>query len=175
MYKQKYIKYKSKYLSLKNIQKAGTFYLDEGAYSKIRSPDLRNIPVDLTNTKYIAGPMSLTIMFNKDLNKKIYLFGDVHVYTSFFDCGVDDEKNTIYLSDYLNKYLSEEKNKTIDLFIELPYQLNKNKIIPSMKYGILENIKHIVDPCFKLLSDKSECKKIYPNVRFHAMDIRYYY
>jgi len=147
LYKSKYIKYKTKYLNLK-YQQGGIFNLDEQNYQNISPTILRSKKYKNHNPKYIAGPISLTIINNVKFNKKIYMFGDVHKYTSSFDCGPNDDTETIYLPEYLNNFFSTLTNKYVDLFIELPYQAEKTKPIPEMEPGILNTIRHIVDPIF---------------------------
>jgi hypothetical protein len=174
MYKPKYIKYKKKYLNLK-YQLAGNFDMDEEEYGQTSQVFLKYGQPFPKNPKYIAGPVSLIIVNDIQLNKYIYMFGDTHLSAKSFVCGPDDDTETIYFPDYLNNVLSTlDKDKYVDLFIELPYQADKTLDIPIMESGMINNIRHIVDPCFKLLIDKTECKKMYPNVRFHAMDIRYF-
>jgi len=175
--KRKYIKYKSKYLKLKALS-GGTFDLNENDYTKIPSEQLYQKSIQVKNATYIAGPISLSIIttLNTIPVRKIYLFGDVHITANYFNCNQDPNnttnENTVYLPDYLNTVLKHQKDHVIDVFIELPYQ--QTKIISDMEPGMINNIRHVFEPCFKLLTDKVECKKLYPNVRFHAMDIRYY-
>jgi hypothetical protein len=85
-----------------------------------------------------------------------------------------DRIRTIYLPDYLDEVLSELTNTSVDLFIELPYYADKSKPMPKRSSTILSNIKYLFEPCFKSLTDKYECKRLYPNVRFYAIDIRHF-
>lgn len=165
IYKKKYIKYKTKYL---REQYGGTFDLNENTYTGLNTVDIKPNEIE-----YIAGPVSLTVINNTKYNKKIYLFGDIHTYADKFTCdGNATNENTIYLPDYLKYYFDKNKNIPTDLFMESHYMANK--IIPSLQNTVLENIQKKFSPCFKLLSDKTECREQYPHIRFHTMDIRYY-
>ena len=160
-----------KYINLRN-QKGGEYNLDEKTYV-----DDLNPPIDESELKYIAGPVSYILIRNEEYDKTIRLFGDRHVFTSQFECGpagIDDStnQNTIYLPDYLKMYFNKYDKIPIDLFIEIHYM--QDKIVPEMQYGLIENIRKKFLPCFKTLTDKVECNKIYPNIRFHIIDIRYY-
>jgi len=167
IYKKKYIKYKTKYLHMRD-HVGGSFDLNEEIYTGSNA----NV-TNIDKIKYIAGPVSLTIINNAKYKKKVYLFGDHHVYTDKFVCdGNATNENTIYLPDYLKYYFDKNKNTPIDLFIELPYTATKN--IPIMKLNMIENMRKKFEPCFRLLTDKTECRQEYPLIRFHAMDIRKY-
>ena len=168
-YYQKYKKYKQKYLN----QRGGEYKLDENNYDP-------NMITNIQNPKYIAGPVSIYHIRNEEFDKNIYLIGDIHISTDTFKCAseinsLEDDSspsNTIYFPQYL-KYLFEmEKTKVIDVFIEIHYL--GNKIVPQMKEGMIENVRRQFEPCFRKITDKVECNRLYPNVRFHVMDIRYY-
>lgn len=167
-YTKKYIKYKSKYLSLKG----GEFKLNENEFSNTKPKELRVPNVTVNDKKYIAGPITYSNIKYK--NKTIYLFGDIHTYTESYTCGPDDENATIYLPNYLHHILSNT-NKVIDVFMESPYNYEKIGIKTKTNSGLLYNISHITYPCFYDIKNKSECNKIYPHVRFQSIDIRDYY
>ena len=170
MYYGKYIKYKKKYFDAKQYIRGGLFDINEKTFVA----NNKDIILDTARLKYIVGPISLTIIFNSKYNKKIYLFGDKHVAASDnIDCASDiTNDNAIYLPDYLKYYFDKTKNIPIDLFIELPYQ--QDKFVPSMQKGMINNTRIQFEPCFKFLTDKYECNKLYPNIRYHSMDIRKY-
>lgn len=167
-YSKKYIKYKSKYLSLKG----GEFKMNEIEFSNTKSDALRGQNLYVNDKKYIAGPISYSNIKYK--NKTIYLFGDIHTYTESFACGPDDENATVYLPNYLHHILTNT-NKVIDVFMESPYNTEKISINSKTNSGLLYNISHITYPCFYDIKNKSECNKIYPHVRFQSIDIRDYY
>src|SRR5688500_13527622 len=107
--RQKSIKYQFKKIG-------GSFDLDELTYEP------HNENINFENVKYIAGPVSLVIIENEKYKKKLYLFGDKHVFTNKFDCqGNATPVNTIYLPDYLRYYFDKTKNIPLALFIEIHY------------------------------------------------------
>jgi len=121
----------------------------------------------------IEGPISLTEFKSELLHKHIYLFGDEH--TREGKC-----KNSIRIDQFIEKIVLDNKDKTIDLFLELDfpnsgrdtkYQIEKtdNNItyLPTPDY--ITDIFHKFYFCFQ--HDKKDCK--YTNLRTHYTDIRY--
>jgi hypothetical protein len=162
MYEHKYIKYKKKYAAIKKSMIGGNNTLDEDNYD----PTTIISPEQYDTFKYLFGPISLYIIKN-NLNT-IYLYGDQHVYST--DVNMTDK---IYLPDYLEKMFSNNFNTQFDLFIELPYTTSKK--IGKVQTGLIENINKKFNVCFRNLADKFTCREKYPNVRFHAIDLRKYY
>ena len=164
-YKNAYIENKNNYFIIKN-HFGGAFDQSEKQYVNHHYDNLDGI-------KILTGPISHTIIHNTKYNKKIHLFGDRHVYTNKFKCyNQITESNSIYFPDYLEYYFSKEKEKIIDLFIELPYA--HDKTVSHMQHGLINNIYLQFRSCFKSLTNKTICQYKYPNVRFHVTDIRYY-
>jgi hypothetical protein len=144
----------------------GSFDMNEKHYVNRHYDNLNGIEL-------LTGPISHTIIHNEKYNKKIHLFGDIHVAADKFSCNNNaTSTNAIYFPDYLEYYLGIEKNKIIDLYIELPYMHDKK--VPIMIHGMLDNTRLHFKECFESLLEKTECQNKYPNVRFHAMDIRKY-
>lgn len=140
-------------------QYGSSYNLNEMTYK-----NTRNHATNLKNIKYIAGPVSIHIIYNKKYDKKIFMFGDHHSPAEKFKC---DEKfnplidkststNTIYLPDYMEYYFSKHIDYPIDVFTELDF--DRSETWP----GLLESIRR-----------KFESKN-YPNVAFHKSDIRSY-
>jgi len=170
---------KHKYISLKRnslgLLQGGHFMFQERCYGNMfnKPTDMREREIDVADIKYLAGPTYMSVMVNEKMNKRVYLVSDIHVSTpTNFDCGINDELSTIYLPDYLNKLFKENRNDVFDLFIELPYTFTKQ--IKPVYGDLIGNTAFLFGECFRNLSDKTECAKIAPNVRFHAMDIRWY-
>jgi hypothetical protein len=173
MYKYKYIKYKKKYLNLKN-QVGGDFELSETKYSDILPTELRLKQINIINKQYIAGPALYVKMTYKD--KIIYFIGDLHTYAETFKCGPNDNTGTLYFPDYLHNVISNT-NKVIDIFEESHYNYEKLgvSLTEKLSSGLIYNIERITFPCFYYIKQKTDCQNIYPNVRFHSIDIRHYY
>lgn len=183
-YKCKYIKYKNKYMNLCS-QNGGKYEFDERNYVPTTEInfDKKN---NLNKINQIAGPISFQIikLKNKEYDKIIYLFGDVHVSDTSFNC--NDNEKTMYLPEYLKYYFNINKDKPFDIFVELKIlstnkiefeysELTGDKLDDRTTYGgVLTNIQKQFIDCFSDLTNKSKCKELYPNVRFHAIDIRSY-
>ena len=99
---KKYLKYKMKYINLKNnlSDKSGVFNMDKLS--------------EYTETK-ISGPVSCTRykISDGEYVKDIYLFGDEHNMEGNF---CDEE--SIEIQDYLDDLFKNNKSKLIDFFIE---------------------------------------------------------
>jgi hypothetical protein len=157
-YEHKYHKYKNKYLHMKKL-------VNENKYNYI---------LPYTNPKKIesiSGPISLSIWRSDKYDKTILLFGDQHIASSNLTCAGDDK--TLYLPKYLKMVFSKNNKKIIDVFIELPYQQNKRYSVDTpYAPNMIRNIGKEFGECFQNLYDKTLCNANYPNVRFHAMDLR---
>jgi len=131
---------------------------------------------NIEDLKYITGPVKMTVLTG--LNRIIYLIGDVHIYTNKgFECEPYNEKkeynnNSLYFPDYLFRLIQKNKKEQFDVFIELAYAQDKKK--SSYEEGMLENINRLFEICLEDLNYKDPCRKKFPNLRFHAMDIRKY-
>ena len=69
------------------------------------------------NKLFIRGSVSLTLLYNKSLNKKIYLFGDNQT-----SCKQNPE--TILIADLFMEMIYNSK-KIVDFFVESPIHLNR--------------------------------------------------
>lgn len=161
-YKRKYIKYKTKY----NKAKGGDFNFNENDFQVEKYQGEKE-----KEFKYIAGPVRLVIMENDE--RTIYLFGDRHVTNEKFNCGIGDDENTIYLTEYLERMFINEK-KHLDFFVEAP--LTNTRTI-KFGPGLIENVRKQFGDCFgkleeNIIQEKKECRKIYERHRFHMCDAR---
>jgi len=77
-YLLKYLKYKEKYLKLKN-QKGGT---------KLN----------------LSGPVSIHYFINEDMNKKIIILGDYHRAGKDGICEPEEENHNLFIEKYLEKF-----------------------------------------------------------------------
>lgn len=179
-YLNQYKDYKYNYIQLKLfLQKAGDYEFDENKIRNIPSSTLREEVFDIKNYDYIAGPVSIYFIVNKEFNKRILLFGDHHIYNEKFKCGINDDTKTIYVTRLCNtlfKKNSNEKSKKIfDVFTETPfYMVPEEKVNYETNSGLLSAFRYTYDICFEGRTQKIECNMQIPNVRFHYMDIRYY-
>jgi hypothetical protein len=101
------------------------------------------------NSIYISGSIGLTILYNKELDKKVYLFYDDHSNNQY--C----QQNDIYLTNLFDYFLSTKKN--IVFLLEEPFvYMNQNikNTLNNQKYTLLwDDSIHII-----------KAKKFYTNV-----------
>lgn len=173
-----YINNKLKYNELKSKQKAGDYKFH--SYHD-------NIPIDSQNSKiynlldydYIAGPFRLCIIEldenydNEKHTKKIILIGDQHKDEEIFKCGINDEKKTIYITQFCNSLFKKNPKKIFDVFIEFPFTRNIHKKNYVLTPGILERFAYAYEKC-EHRSEQKKCREYLPNVRFHHVDMRFF-
>ena len=182
-YKNHKNKYKSLILSQKNKevqksrnQKAGDYIFDENKITEFPSSELRKQIFHINNYNYIAGPILVCFIINKEYNKRILLFGDHHTFNDKFNCGIDDETKTIYVTTLCNTLFKKNSEKIFDVFTEASFYKDPSKIVYH-KYidsGFMNSFFYTFDICYVEREQKTECNKEVKNVRFHHMDIRSY-
>lgn len=125
---------------------------------------------------YLNGPISYYYLISPDRKKRVYLFGDFH--SKDEGCDKITEK-FIKLEQLIENTISTNHDKIIDVFFEIdPF-----KSVDSIKYENLDcfltdtRVYFVDKGCFipHTLGTKKDCKDIYPNARFHASDVRYFY
>ena len=131
-----------------------------------------SINIDLSKHKFLSGPVSLYYLKKDD--QKIFLFGDEH-YSLNFNC--KDESKSIDFIKFLNTIFLTS-NKKIDFLVEASYnyiemkESNKKKIkLPQHSYLTKVIDFYVKKGCF--LSNKTNCSKDFPHVRFHSVDFRF--
>lgn len=132
------------------------------------------ININLTKHKYLSGPVSLYYLKKND--QKIFLFGDEHF---SLDYACTDKKEKIDFIKFLNTiFLTSDKK--IDFLVEASYNYiemkdSKKKKINLPHHSYLTKVidYYVKKGCF--LSDKINCSKEFPNVRFHSVDYRFSY
>lgn len=114
---------------------------------------------------YVEGPAFIDEYYSKSYDLHLYVFGDWHVYQS--TCG--KRKNTIKITDLIDSTIRRNKDKMIDLYLELGR--------PLLKKHIKKEIDNYIDViaikfrhCF--YKDKTRCE--YSNLRAHYTDFRMY-
>jgi len=124
----------------------------------------------LNDMEYLTGPLTFAIL--KSENCTCITVGDAHV-SSNIGFNTNNKDKEIYLPEYLDMLFRKYPDKQFDLLIELQY--TKYKMADDVEYqnGIINNVYKSFKVCFIDLQDKVACSKKWPNVRFHAIDIRY--
>ena len=147
---KKYLKYKAKYLNLKNnlSDKSGGVNMDKPSeYIKISGP------VSCTRYRINDG----------EYIKDIYIFGDVH---KIINPCKEEEGKSIEFQEYLGELFSNSQ-KLIDFFYEVPIQREfEDRPNPQFKDNFLSKIRNKFRNCLL----KKSCP--YPKVRFHCTDPR---
>ena len=129
---------------------------------------------NLNKHKYLSGPVSLYYLKKND--QKIFLFGDEH-FSLDFSCG-NKYKNIDFIKFLNSIFLTSDKK--IDFLVEASYNYiemkdSKKKKIKLHQHSYLTKVidYYVKKGCF--LSDKTNCSKEYPHVRFHSVDFRFSY
>ena len=153
IFHNKYLKYKMKYLNLKNnlSDKSGGFNMDKLS--------------EYTGTK-ISGPVSCTRykISDGEYVKDIYLFGDQHIMQKNF---CDEE--FIEIQDYLDELFRNNKSKLIDFFIETDKEESEFDTDFDEKAHYINKVKNKFKDC---ILDESLNTCPYNKIRFHKVDIR---
>lgn len=179
-YYNKYLKYKSKYLDLKNTGGAKKSSVPK----KQRLDDYSKFLNKFEKFNQLNGPHVLYIY--EIAGKYILLFGERHAEEMKKDCIIKKERNDINVADFFDDLFKLAPYK-IDFFLEtvqffqLPMTMKQDK---SMQDSVNKGIKHLQEydnrnrSLDTLLSkfasylgpDKSYGK--YKNVRFHNVEYR---
>ena len=121
----------------------------------------------MKNNKFINGPVNsirLEGLIN-NINKTIYLFGDIHVpYSKQTKCKNNDK-------DFLEYFKENIKNKSInyDLFFELG-PLHHYLTIPQTEQKHIDKVAHFFKDSINI--DKNKGSKTNVNLRLHYVDFR---
>lgn len=111
----------------------------------------------------------------------LYLFGDIHLrlIVECPDDGEEEEKQkTMIISNFIDELLREKRDRTIDLFIESPHTGLSEKLssanIKWHKGYLFGDIRHKFQACTRKYSSSTsdECRLMFPNLRFHNVDVR---
>lgn len=149
---------------ISNISKKCTI---ENNNCVIKSPNI-------SNNIEISGPVLISIgNYN---NKRYYFFGDRHGSIRHVCPEPCSNFNNCYDITQLISDMSRYDDSIIDFYIEHPFLGKSMKIKPSNEYfsedelnvGYLHKIASTFWPCIQ-----KEISCIYPNIRFHYIDIRY--
>ena len=110
-------------------------------------------------TQYISGPVSCYKLESSENDKIIYLFGDIHEKLSY----CEEEKKGIFLENII-EILNDNSDSIIDIFSET--------FLYDIKYkkSFIEQFNLYFKDCFNV--PHTTCDEKYPNLRFHACDVR---
>lgn len=159
MYLKKYSKYNSRLMNLQG-----------GAFNEKNYPYNSRIDVNLPEIKYLNGIFSFQTIKSKILKLNVITLGDIHYYTK--NGFASDPTKSAYCPDYLENLFKKYPDLNFDVLIELPYNITGK--INNMQYGVIENIRRKFSNCFNDIINKQTCQNEFPNVRFHAIDIRHW-
>jgi hypothetical protein len=127
--------------------------------------------IDSFTKKYqINGPVNVIRL--TDGNKIIYIFGDIHLNLDYQnECEIDDTKENIDIDKFIASFLNIEKTKQFDLFAEMyPEEYKSEYILGKKRY--IDNFVKLFQSKLKKTDKEVKINKLYPNFRFHFMDIR---
>lgn len=151
--------------SLQNISEKLTQILkNNGDYHQFLSIIRQYTSKEAISKKFnLVGPISVSQHFSSKYNKTIYIFGDRHVIIE--NC-FNNNLKTIYIDEFIENTINENKDKIIDVFLESPIP-NKQGIREKFAESYIEVIRRRFTNCF----DKGRCKL--KNGRFHYADPRH--
>lgn len=123
-----------------------------------------------SNNLTIEGPVSISEYFSQQLQKHIYLIADVHVRR--MKCP-DPNARTILLTDFLAMTFNDNRDKTLDFYLEQRYAPNEPFSNQRSKESYLKDVKERFKECYQFnrLDPVLDCQ--FKHVRFHRVDIRY--
>lgn len=129
------------------------------------------------NIEYISGPVIWT--YFKLNNIDLHFFGDIHGSTAancedLYDIkcskGVEIiESKCLSIENLFYRLFESEREKYIDLFLELPYRVLKDQKDETKDSDYISIIEKVFFKCFT--REKKDCK-YNPYVRFHYTNIR---
>ena len=121
---------------------------------------------------WLKGPVSLTE--HKDAAKHVYLFGDYHTKSGV--CPPD--AHVVTIPDFISDTVSANAGRSIDLFVEVGYARGPRAAEALAKHdpsllppAYLADIQILFRQCW-LDTNRKECNKRWPNLRFHQVDVR---
>ena len=182
----KYIKYKTKYLELKNNNNSNNMIgggnkfkiiIDEPAVKNIIHFDTHNgnFVVDSNNTIYLTD-YGLVLDTDFNLSKKELLFYNKNKY---YDYGllslviiwylvdiVSDTKNKKFYEDKLNIIFTKNTNYTVIeniILVNYNFIFNNEKIKKPNKLSVLMEIANIYINFMRLIIDNNKKNNIFPN------------
>ena len=124
----------------------------------------------ITKKYLINGPTNIIRLTNGD--KIIYIFGDYHLEPNWqSECPMNDEHMSMDIDKLIYLFMKTEKIKEFDLFAEMyPDMLNEQSY--PQKYNYINNFIKVFQAKVKKTDNEVKINKLYPNFRFHFMDIR---
>lgn len=131
---------------------------------------------------HIEGPITLVELKSDILNKHYYIFGDEHRHE--MKCPIEGTPTT-RIDNFIEQIIRENKNKVIDLFVELDFPDTQNPTLRDIKYQVTKEEEGIISylPTTDYLTDiyhkfydclqtnKDKCS--YTNFRAHYTDVRF--
>lgn len=112
---------------------------------------------------FVEGPISLSKHYSKEMEKTIYIFGEVHQKKKL--CRAKTNERVMDIANFLELTLLENKNKVVDIFLEVNLRWIQEK---TRQYGYLEDISDKFRSC---LLQQKDCQ--YKNARIHYTDVRF--
>lgn len=135
---------------------------DEAKFTK---QDVNHLNLGIVNS--ITGVYNFEIM--DCYGCKLFLFGDSHTVTN--NGFIGQNNRSLYLPLYLDALFKKYPRTQFDVMLEAPISelgISSYNFLDSVIFSIIKQF----NVCYKGISNKVECSKEWPNVRFHNTDIR---
>ena len=149
---------------------------DENEDENLSSSDLDEEDI-LKQTKAIYGITYLHILYSKEFNQLIYLFGEDHLKYSKKECEeskslLHAEQQQTYIVTYIESLLQYFVTSFFDFYLERPLLLEEKQLKPlRLKYESrnINNLQKLFKGCLEILPEE-ECE--FKNIRVHAVNAR---
>lgn len=124
----------------------------------------------ITKKYLINGPINVIRLTNGI--KVLYIFGDYHLAPDWqSECPINDKYETMDIDKFISLFIKTEKTKHFDLFAEMyPKYFNEQQYPQRGKY--IHNFMKLFQAKLKKSDNEVKINTMYPNFRFHFMDIR---
>jgi len=139
--------------------------------------NIRPNDINLDNIEHITGIKHLDILKSDALGVNFILLGDIHVISRDGLYDQADAGKIIYLPYYLDALFKKHEDKQFDLMIEsVPDDdnISLDDNLKRYKDTVIKSTMIQFGVCYQGINNRSECRKEWPNVRFHEVDVRYY-
>lgn len=123
----------------------------------------------------INGPYNVVRLEGtvNNIKKIFYLYFDVHYdLQNQYTC---PDALAVDIKDYLiNEFKKVKKDKPVDFIFETDLIATRTDINTFYKHKYIHEVVKLFDQAINIDKDKIKMSKIFPNVRLHAMEIRYH-
>jgi hypothetical protein len=124
----------------------------------------------ITKSYLINGPNNVVRL--TDGKKILYIFGDNHLDPTLqSECPFSDKLETIDIDKFMSLFIKTEKKQQFDMFAEMYSDKMHNRFYPQ-RYRYIDGWAKLFQSKIKKSDKTVKINPLYPNFRFHYMDMR---